>query len=222
MSVSPVDRIREMIITGQLLPGERVIEADLAKRLGVSRTPIREALPLLEADGYLEVVGKRGFAVKRFDSNEAYAAMELRAVLEGVAAKYLAQNGASRETIDGLRECLETGDRIFAKRYLTTEDEFRYGEMNSKFHSLVVENCGSKPLIQFVEKLNNMPFTNPSVVVFDHLDLTQAYDELFWAHGQHHDLTRAIQDRDAARAEAIFREHGFSHRHGIAKLSWLL
>jgi GntR family transcriptional regulator of vanillate catabolism len=215
MNTSPLHRLREMILSGDLLPGERITEEGLAKRLGVSRTPIRSALPTLAADGYIEPVGKRGYSVKRFDGQEALKALELRAILEGVAAGYLAKAGASDEVLADLDLCLEQGDEIFRKRYLTDEDEDRYGEMNAGFHRIIVENCGSPLLIGFVDRLNEMPFINPSVLVFDQVGLDSAFDLLIRAHGQHHALAEAIRDRDAARAEAIFREHGNAQKQSL-------
>ncbi|MEJ2237879.1 MAG: GntR family transcriptional regulator [Gemmatimonadales bacterium] len=215
MKSTPLQRLREMILSGELKPGERITEVGLAERLGISRTPIRSALPILAADGYIEPVGKRGYSVKKFDGEEAIKALELRAVLEGVAARYLAQAGASEEVLTELESCLRQGDELFGKRYLTYEDEERYGEMNARFHQIIVENCGSAPLIAFVERLNKMPFINPSVLVFDQVGLETAYDLLFRAHGQHHALTEAIRGRDAARAEVVFREHGNAQRQSL-------
>lgn len=215
MSLSLLSQLREMILSGELQAGERITEVGLAERLGVSRTPIRSALPILEANGFIEPVGKRGYSVKKFDSGEAFKTLELRALLEGFAAKCLAQTGAADDLLADLDQCLRQGDEIFAKRFLTHEDENLYGEMNARFHDLVVKNCGSAPLIAFIEKLNHMPFISPSVLVFDHVGLDQAFDLLFRAHGQHHDLTDAIRDRDAARAEAIFREHGNAQRQSL-------
>lgn len=215
MSSNPLHRLREMILSGELVPGERITEVGLAERLGVSRTPIRSALPILEADGFIEPAGKRGYSVKKFVPEEALRSLELRAVMEGVAAAYLAKNGASDQVLAELDVCLAQGDDIFRKRYLTLEDEDRYGEMNARFHQIVVQNCGSAPLIAFVEKLNNMPFINPSVLVFDQVGLDQAYELLFRAHGQHHAVAEAIRNRDAARAESIFREHGNAQRQSM-------
>ncbi len=215
MSLSLLSQLREMILSGELKAGERVTEVGLAERLGVSRTPIRSVLPILESNGFIETVGKRGYSVKAFDSEEAFQSLELRATLEGFAAKCLAQVGASDQVLAKMDACLKDGDALFKKRYLTHEDEELYGAMNARFHNLVVQNCGSAPVIAFIEKLNNLPFINPSVLVFDQVGLEQAFDLLFRAHGQHHDLTDAIRSRDAARAEAIFREHGNAQRRSL-------
>jgi GntR family transcriptional regulator of vanillate catabolism len=215
MSSSPLKRLREMILSGELQPGERITEISLAERLGISRTPVRSALPVLEATGYIEPVGKRGYAVKTFDVEESLKALELRATLEGVAASHLAKAGASEELMAELESCLDLGDEIFKKRYVTNEDEVLYGEMNARFHGLIVSNCGSPILIDFIDRLNSAPFINPSVLVFDHVGLDHAYKLISRAHGQHHALADAIRDRDSSRAEFLFREHGNAQRDSL-------
>ncbi len=216
MTNSPLlNQICEMILSGELAPGERITEVGLAEKLGVSRTPIRSALPMLAADGYLEPVGKRGYSVKKFIMEEALKALELRTMLEGIAAKYLAEQGVSEDVLRELDLCLVQGDDIFKKRYLTREDEEGYGEMNARFHKIVVDKCGSPPLIAFVERLNKMPFIGPSVMVFDQVGLDKAFELLFRAHGQHHDLVEAVRGGDGARAESVFREHGNAQRHSL-------
>ncbi|MDP9423865.1 MAG: GntR family transcriptional regulator, partial [Pseudomonadota bacterium] len=76
-------RIRELIVEGILPPGKRVAEATIADRLGVSRTPVRNALPALASEGLLEPAGKRGYAVRAFTTDDSYRATEIRCVLEG-------------------------------------------------------------------------------------------------------------------------------------------
>ncbi|MFK7733675.1 MAG: GntR family transcriptional regulator [Pseudomonadales bacterium] len=208
-------RIREMILSGELSPGARITELGLAETLGVSRTPVRNVLPVLASEGYLEAVGKRGFAVKQFDLQESLDVLELRATLEGVAARYLVNRGISSQVLSALEECLDAGDALFRKRYLTVEDEEIYGAMNARFHQTIVEHCGSQPLINMIESLNKKPFIGPSVVVFDQVGLDQAFETLFRAHGQHHDLVEALNAGDGSRAEAIFREHGNAQRHSL-------
>lgn len=205
-----------MILSGDLLPGERITEAGLAERLGVSRTPIRNALPALDAEGLLEPVGKRGYVVREFSREELLDALDLRATLEGLAAKKLAQKGASPEVLAELEECLEEGDRIFAdRRRLNNGDELHYGEMNARFHRIVVENAGSSILQTFIDRLNVLPFVTPGVIAFDYVTPSQAFDLLFRAHGQHHAIVQAIRHRDGARAESVFREHANQQRQSM-------
>ena len=215
MSASPLYTLRKMILHGELQPGERVTESGLAEQLGLSRTPIRNALPALASEGFLEKTGKRGFSVKQFSGEESIGALELRSDLEAIAARKLAENGISDEIIAKLEACLKEGDKLFEKRYVTNEDEEYYGEMNAKFHQTIVNNCGSDLLRSFIERLNLVPFIAPSAIVFDEVGLDHAFEILFRAHGQHHAITEAIRDGDGARVESLFKEHGNSQRESL-------
>jgi GntR family transcriptional regulator of vanillate catabolism len=216
MSDAPLmNRLREMILAGELAPGQRVTEAGLAELLGVSRTPVRNVLPGLAAEGFLEPVGRRGFAVKDFSERETWEALELRALLEGQAARLVAKKGASAELLDALDHCLAEGDGLFEKRHLTLEDEIAYGAMNERFHRLIVDACDSPMLQMFVDRLNRVPFVAPSVVVFDQIGLRKAFDLLFAAHRVHHAIVDAIRERDAERAEILFREHAHQQRFSM-------
>jgi GntR family transcriptional regulator of vanillate catabolism len=206
------NRLREMILSGELAPGSRLAEAWLAEQLGVSRTPVRNALPALAAEGLLEPIGRRGIAVRQFSDTESVEALELRALLEGHAARKLAEQGASDEVLATLQTCLAEGDALFAKRHLTAEDEQVYGTMNARFHAVVVAAGGSAALKDLMDRLNRVPFVAPSVIVFDEIGLPQAFDLLFRAHGHHHAIVEAIRTRDGARAEALFREHAHQQR----------
>ncbi|MBC2666988.1 GntR family transcriptional regulator [Novosphingobium flavum] len=207
-----LNRLREMILSGELLPGERITESSLADRLGVSRTPVRNVLSGLAAEGLIEPVGKRGFAVKAFSEDEALEALEIRAMLEGQAARKLARKGVKPDLLAQLNECLDEGDALFAKRFLNLEDEQEYGVMNARFHSLIVENCGSPILIGMIERLNNVPLVAPSVIVFDQIGLRKAYDILIRAHGHHHAIVEALRDRNEERVDMLFREHANQQR----------
>lgn len=204
-----------MILSGELAPGQRVTEEALAEQLGVSRTPIRNILPSLATQGLLQPVGKRGFAVRAFSEKESWEALELRSVLEGQAARLVAQTGASEEVLAALDRCLTRGDRLFAKRELDREHEQQYGAMNEEFHRIIVDACDSPMLKMFVEQLNMVPFVAPSVIVFDQVGLRRAFDLLFRAHGCHHTIVEAIRQRDGARAEALFREHAHQQRFSM-------
>lgn len=205
-------RLREMILTGALAPGERLTEVGLADRLGVSRTPVRNALPALAAEGLVEPIGRRGFAVRAFSDAESVEALELRALLEGHAARSLAQRGASPDLLAELQQCLDQGDALFASGQVTPEDEERYGEINSRFHDLVIAAGGSATLKALIERVNRAPFVSPSAIAFDKVGQPQAFILLLRAHGHHHAIVDAIRQRDGARAETLFREHAHQQR----------
>ena len=199
-------RLREMILRGELAPGERLAEVALAERLGVSRTPIRQALPALAREGLLAAAGRRGYVVRSFSAQDVLDAIETRGLLEGLAARRIAERGATPELIRSLRECLSHGDAIVAKRRFESTDEARYSEMNGRFHALIVEGAGSRIVADALARNDHVPFASASAVAFSR-DSAQLLPVLSYAHRQHHAIVQALENREGARAEALMREH---------------
>ena len=102
-SVGIVERLRALILTGEYGPNERLIEEQLAERLGVSRTPVRQALTMLEAEGLVEIAPNRGATVCSFSIEDVWEIYDLRAVLEGHAARRAAGRIVRRD-LQRLRE----------------------------------------------------------------------------------------------------------------------
>ncbi len=207
---SVIVQLREMILQGRVRPGERMLEVELAARLGVSRMPIRQALPVLAQEGLLAPAGKRGYAVRAFTLEQTLEALRLRAVLEGVAARTLAERGAAPELLAELKQCLSEGDAIFAQRTLNEDAESRYAQMNERFHRLVIEAAQSPLLASLIERCNVVPFTAPLSIAFSSSSKDRMFDLLFYAHGQHHNIVRAIEQGQPERAEFLFREHAYT------------
>jgi GntR family transcriptional regulator of vanillate catabolism len=199
-------RLREMILRGELAPGERLAEVGLAERLGVSRTPIRQALPALAREGLLAAAGRRGFVVRSFSPEDVLDAIETRGVLEGLAARRIAERGASPDLIHSLKKCLSEGDAILARRKFESADEQRYGEMNGRFHALIVDGAGSRIVADTLARNDHVPFASARAVAFSR-DLSELVPILNYAHRQHHVIVQALENREAARAEALMREH---------------
>ena len=200
-------RIREMILHGELVPGQRVREVELAGKLGVSRTPVRESLPILAQEGMLTQLDTRGFVVRAFTPQEIMDAIDVRGVLEGLAARMLAEQGPSRRVIQALHECLREGDAIFAKRQMVESDEARYGEMNKQFHALIVQGAGSKVIADAIERNSRIPFAAAYAIAFDNKDLPRMYDSLSYAHRQHHAIVRALESGEGWRVASLMYEH---------------
>jgi DNA-binding GntR family transcriptional regulator len=107
------DEIRQMIMSGELAPGERLFEDRLAERLGVSRNPVREAIRALESTGLVEVVPRRGAYVSSVDADRVRQLLELRSVLEAYAAE-LAATHRDEGDLAELKRCLDEGRRATA------------------------------------------------------------------------------------------------------------
>jgi len=216
MTDSPlIVQVREMILSGALPAGGRITEARLAETLRVSRTPIRSILPALAGEGLLRPAGRRGYAVTAFAETDSIRAIELRAMIEGLAARTVAQAGISDELRKVLLGCLADGDAIFAKRYLVDDDEILYGKMNEIFHSSIVAAAGSSLIDDFYARIKLIPFASPSTIAFSQYGADRAYEYLFCAHRQHHGIVEAILGRDSARAEFLFREHANQPRMSL-------
>ena len=210
-----VVRIREMILRAELPPGQRLAEAPLAELLGVSRTPVRQALPLLAQEGLLLEHESRGFVVRAFTASDIIDAIDLRGVMEGYAARKVAELGASKGFLRAIKDCLDEGDNIFRKRSVDEGDEARYADMNGRFHGLILEAANSSLLSAAVERNNRIPFAGAQAVAFDRENLEQVYDMLSYAHRQHHNVVEAIEAGQSARAEALMREHANSTKQSI-------
>ncbi len=200
-------RIRQMILQGTLPAGQRVAEAPLAERLGMSRTPIRQALPVLAQEGLLIEHETRGYVVKEISAADILDAIDLRGVIEGLAARRVAERGAPRTLCSALRLCLADGDRIFSKGHFEESDEPAYADMNARFHELIVHEAHSPMIEQALERNARIPFVGPQTLAFDKTRLDRLYDLLLYAHHQHHYIVEAIERGEGARVEALMREH---------------
>lgn len=208
-------RIRQLIVEGALEPGTRLAEAALAERLGVSRTPVRNALPALASEGLLEPIGKRGFAVRAFTTEDSYTATELRCVLEGFAARKLANRADRAPIVRQLRETVSAGDLIFAKGFLNREDEDSYAAMNRRFHDLVVAGADDNLLSDMVQRVYSVPFVAPDVIAFNRIPPEEIFPILMSAQHQHHAIVDAIEAGQGEVAESLMRGHSSAARRSL-------
>ncbi|MDT9599950.1 GntR family transcriptional regulator [Sphingosinicella rhizophila] len=208
-------KIRTMILDGTLSPGTRVAEAAIAERLGVSRTPVRNVIPLLAAEGLLEPVGRRGYAVRRFSVEDSFRATEIRCVLEGYAAREICVRGPGKEVMAQLRDCLSEGDQIFAKGYLVEEDEVAYARMNHRFHDIIVSAADDGLLFELIQRVYAVPFVAPGVVAFNRMAPAEIFPILNSGQHQHHAIVDAIGARQADLAEMLMRGHSGPARRSL-------
>lgn len=208
-------RIRELIVEGTLPPGKRVAEAAIAERLGVSRTPVRNALPALASEGLLEPAGKRGYAVRAFTAEDSYRATEIRCVLEGYAARELAAREDRAPIVARLREVVREGDAIFAKGHVVKDDEEAYADMNGRFHELIVGGARDPILEDLIQRVYSVPFVAPHVVAFKHIPLEEIYPILMSAQHQHHAIVDAIEAGQPDVAETLMRGHSSPARRSL-------
>ena len=129
--------LRDMILSARLRPGERISELQAVDITGASRTPVRLALVRLEDEGLLQAIPSGGFMVKAFTERDILDSIELRGTLEGLAARFAAERGASARSLEPLKECLADLDQLVRQDPVSVEAFSAYVTMNARFHALL-------------------------------------------------------------------------------------
>ena len=209
-------RLREMILAGELASGARIAELTLVEMLGVSRTPIRAALVRLEQEGLLHALPGGGFAVRTFSEGDAADAIEMRGMVEGLAARRAAERGVPQPVLAQAAKCLDGIDAVLKRPRLNDKDFLRYVELNRQFHALLRDMAGSSVIERELDRVVNLPFASPSAFVVLQAHSPQARDMLVVAQDQHRQVLEAIAQREGTRAEAIMREHSRIARRNLA------
>jgi DNA-binding GntR family transcriptional regulator len=190
------DLIREAIVEGRLHPGEPLREERLATDLGISRTPIREALLILQTEGLVEAAPKRGSVVRSYGPREIADLYETRAMVEG----YAAGRAAKLVTESGL-EALRTSCIRFEQLIDEGDVVSLVGE-NLAFHNVIIEAADSPSLGYVIRFVTRVP------LIYRGYYWYSPKAKLIALH-YHQRITQTLEKRDAARAESLMREHIF-------------
>jgi DNA-binding GntR family transcriptional regulator len=185
-------QLKEEIATGKMMPGSRVREVEIADRLGVSRTPVREALRRLEADGLVTHVPHMGAVVATLDHSAVIELYAMREILEGTAARFAARH-ASEVEIQDLVYLVETEmDRA--------ADPAALAQINRAFHSALYHAGHNQFLLKALGALADaMILLGGTTLAVDTRSTT--------AHEEHKAMVKAIAARDPDAAEEAAREH---------------
>ncbi|RUM49986.1 MAG: GntR family transcriptional regulator [Marinomonas sp.] len=202
-----LSELRQMILEGALSAGSRIAEVPTAEMLGVSRTPVRIAFRALEQEGLLTKLAGRGYEVRSISVEEIMGAVEVRGVLEGLAARQAAERGLSLEHQQALASLLEEGDQILDVESLQEADLERYQQMNKRFHDIVIEAAHNPAIQAALSRNEHLPFASSSALAFDKKHMQREARRFQFAHQQHHHVYHAIMNGLGTRAEGIMREH---------------
>lgn len=211
-----VTDLRRRILDGDLPGGSRLFEVALAADLGISRTPVREAMARLAEEGLLDRAPGGGFMVRAFSLEDAVDAIELRGLLEGAAARLAAERGAGAPALAALRGILARIDAVLGAG--EGIDLQAYADLNTAFHAGLADLCGSAVLSREIDRVTRLPFAAPSAFVPGRGDDPGFLQTLLVAQSQHHALVEAIAAREGARAESLAREHTRAARRNVERL----
>lgn len=208
-SVHVLSALRRLISDGRYAPGERMAEIPVAAQLGVSRTPVRLAFRTLEQEGLLERAGARGYVVRRFSAQDVSCALEVRGVLEGLAARRLGERGLDPATERVLRDCIEQGADVLRCGELTAAAISGWSDINARFHHAIIDSSASRAIADAIARNDHLPFASSDSIIIDTTRTAQEYEKLRVAQLQHTLVVDALLAGEAARAEMLMREHAY-------------
>lgn len=204
-----LEQLRALILTGVYGPDERLIEEQVAERLGVSRTPVRQALTMLEAEGLVEIAPNRGATVCSFSTDDVADIYDLRAVLEGHAARRAAGR-IERPELARLRELADEMEGL-AGRFEDHEEEIRVlVTLNQEFHSTIVDASRNRRLEHLINRTVEIP------LMFKAFFWYTPHERVISNH-YHRQILEALEKGDADRAEIIMREHVYEGRDFVVR-----
>jgi len=197
-SAAATELIRAAILDGRLPPGQRLKEEELARELGISRTPVREALLVLQTEGLVDAAPNRGAVVRSHDGDDLEDLYQLRALLEGYGARRAAANISEKSIADLWVSC----DRFDS---LIEGDVQELVKENMFFHNTILDAARSRRVAELIRKVIELPLVYRSYIWYS------VEQRRISAH-YHRQITKALEAHDGERAELVMKEHVFEAR----------
>jgi DNA-binding GntR family transcriptional regulator len=185
--------IKEKIITLELGPSSVIDEHSLMKELGLGRTPIREALQRLDAEGLVHIVPRRGMFVADISITDLQEIFEVRIVLAGFCARVAAQRVTANQ-IAQMEAVLQDLEQVQSGDYKTLM------EIDRRFQRLMYKTAGNDILAESLDRLYDLSLRIWYLVLYQLGDVRDAIE-------QHRQVLEALKAKDGARAEALIKEH---------------
>ncbi len=196
--------LRQAILKGDMEPGERLMEITLANKLGVSRTPIREAIRKLELEGLVHMVPRKGAIVASISEKDMKDVLEVRVTLEELAVKLAIQN-MEEPDIDQLRRAAKKFESAVIAR-----DIVDIVEADVMFHDVIYNRTNNGRLIQIINNLREQMYRYRLEYVKD----ARTHSILI---SEHQDIIKALEKRDVDEAKNAVRQHIVNQEKGIVR-----
>lgn len=199
--------VRDGIIAGRYAPSTRITEQEVAAAAGVSRTPVREALRRLHAEGLVDFTPNQGAMVTTWSTEDADEIFELRAMLESHGAA----RAAVRATAAQIAELRDLAERQYAEAVSRTDGCLeRIGDINNRFHRRLQDAADSMRLTRALAALLEAPLMMKTF-------LNYTPDDLQRSAAHHLELVRALEARDAEWAASVMRSHVLAARRTLRR-----
>ncbi|MDH3885676.1 MAG: GntR family transcriptional regulator [Desulfobacterales bacterium] len=188
------NNLRELIMSGELQEGDKIKEDELCSSMGISKTPLREALRVLSVEGLIKLVPNRGSFVSTPTFEEIREMFDVMSVLEGICARAAAEKMSAKDlaALEKLHGKLEKNFKRRAQR--------EYIRINNQFHSFVQELAGNRTLNQIVNGLRQKIL----LYRYQSLNLPERFEQSIQ---EHRDLIEAFRKKDSKKTETLMRRH---------------
>lgn len=194
--------LRRAILRGELLPGERLMEIQLAQRLGVSRTPVREAIRKLELEGLVTMIPRKGAEVAKITVSDLKDVLEVRIALEELAVKDACEN-ITGEQLEALRSANEEFRQVLREGDLMT-----CGQADIKFHEIIYGATNNRRLLQMLSNIREQMYRYRLEYLKDH----SKHEALV---REHEAICQALQEHDRGKAGEAIRVHIENQKESI-------
>ncbi len=182
--------LREAILKGELQPGERLMEIKLANRMGVSRTPVREAIRMLELEGLVIMIPRKGAQVAQITEKDLKDVLEVRMGLEELAVKFACE----RITSEQLKNLKAAADQFEEQVNTVSEDDITaLAESDVHFHDLIYQATGNQRLVQLLGNLREQMYRYR----VEYLKDVEIRSSLV---REHNEICKALENHDEERA----------------------
>ncbi|MGL4307733.1 GntR family transcriptional regulator [Cetobacterium sp. SF1] len=188
------DQLKELIITGDIVAGERIVELEYAEKFKISRTPIREAIRMLELEGLVEVSSKGGVIVKKITKEDIREIYKIRIALEGIIIDELINK--KEKKLEKLEELLDKTRILMAENENSKEVIDLFAYFNSLFYSL----SNLKKVVDMINNINLYLKRFRMISLNDQIRRRIAFDE-------HVNLVKAIKNNELSEALKINKKH---------------
>lgn len=197
--------LRQAILRGEMEPGERLMEIQLAQKLGVSRTPIREAIRKLELEGLVIMIPRKGAEVAHITEKDMRDVLEVRSTLEELVVE-LAIKNATEEKLNELK----TANKVFESA-VVSKDVVNIVEADVKFHDILYSMTNNARLIQIINNLREQMYRYRLEYVKD----ARTHSVLI---SEHNDIINQVKEKNVDAARKVIYQHISNQEKGIIRL----